>query len=62
MKLICTIYKSIYDQLVKEVYAQADKAVDSAIASSEYIDQITNYVLKQVNSTVKSAASGSGLT
>ena len=56
------IYKSMYDQLVKEVYAQADKAVDSAIASSEYIDQITNYVLKQVNSTVKSAASGSGLT
>lgn len=56
------IYKSMYDQLVKEVYAQADKAVDSAIASSEYIDQITNYVLKQVNSTIKSAASGSGLT
>lgn len=56
------IYKSMYDQLVKEVYAQANKAVDSAIASSEYIDQITNYVLKQVNSTIKSAASGSGLT
>lgn len=56
------IYKSMYDQLVKEVYAQADKAVDSAIAGSEYVDQITNYVLKQVNSTIKSASSGSGLS
>lgn len=56
------IYEEMYDELVKELYAQAATAVDSAVSQSDYIEQITNSVIKKVNTTVKSTSTTSGLT